>query len=230
MRELPRPDVHTISIRGNVSPRLSTETHDVLDITTVPLSRVFDRFRNLGFNAFDRQTTDDGGVGGSVSGGNVSLRLSTDTHDVLDTTTVPLSRVFDRFRNLGLNKFDRQATENQEIQTTPAGTAGVGSHVGSPSVTAPVNHAYLCLNVTDCVIRPEIIPFSNSRLENAYQSHARGENSDTIGLMSPHNEVSASGKCSTSVTEHTVELSCLQSATSDASSSSRYASRRSLAH
>ncbi|GJR23422.1 hypothetical protein Tco_0971949 [Tanacetum coccineum] len=148
MRELPRLDVHTVSIRGNVSPRLSTETHDVLDITTVPLSRVFDRFRNL-----------------------------------------------------GLNKFDRQATENQEIQTTPAGTAGVGSYVGSPSVTAPVNHAYLCLNVTDCVIRPEIIPFSNSRLENAYQSHARGENSDTIGLMSPHNEVSASGKCSTSGTD-----------------------------
>ncbi|GKF03943.1 hypothetical protein Tco_0034611, partial [Tanacetum coccineum] len=119
MRELPCPDVHTVSITGNVSPRLSTETHDVLDITTVPLSRVFDRFRNLGFNAFDRQTTDDGGVGGSVSGGNVSLRLSTDSHDVLDTTTLPLSRVFDRFRNLGLNKFDRQATENQEIQTTP---------------------------------------------------------------------------------------------------------------
>ncbi|GKC34594.1 DNA helicase [Tanacetum coccineum] len=171
MRELPRLDVHTVSIRGNVSPRLSTETHDVLDITTVPLSRVFDRFRNLGFNAFDRQTTDDGGVGGSVSGGNVSLRLSTDTHDVLDTTTVPLSRVFDRFRNLGLNKFDRQATENQEIQTTPAGTAGVGSHV-----------------------------------------------------------VSASGKCSTSGTEHIVESSRLHAATSDAYSPIRYASTRSLAH
>ncbi|GJW69018.1 DNA helicase [Tanacetum coccineum] len=196
MRELPRPDVHTVSIRGNVSPRLSTETHDVLDITTVPLSRVFDRFRNLGFNAFDRQTTDDGGVGGSVSGGNVSLRLSTDTHDVLDTTTVPLSRVFDRFRNLWLNKFDRQATKNQEIQTTPAGTAGVESHVDL----------------------------------NAYQSHARGENSDTIGLMSPHNEVSASGKCLSFGSEHIVESSRLHAATSDAYSPIRYASTRSLAH
>ncbi|GJW68035.1 DNA helicase, partial [Tanacetum coccineum] len=322
IRELPRPDVHTVSIRGNVSPCLSTGTHDVLHITTVPLSRVFDRFRNLGFNTFDRKTIDDGGVGGSISGGNVSLHLSTNTHDVLDTTTVPLSRVFDRFRNLGLNMFDRQAIENQEIQTTPqrkiflslglvcafldeimsdidcihhddeeglggsvsgdsfsfqqsghmrelprlnvhtvsirgnaspqiwgstpligktiddggvggsvsGGNVSVGSHVGSPSVTAPVNHAYLCLNVTDCVIRPEIIPFSNSRLENAYQSHARGENSDTIGLMSPHNEVSASGKCSTSGTEHIVESSRLHAATSDAYSPIRYASTRSLAH
>ncbi|GJV14743.1 hypothetical protein Tco_1360066 [Tanacetum coccineum] len=260
-RELPRPDVHTVSIGGNVTPplsnenhevldndedhrvtvsgdrrnvsmRSSTETHDVLDTTMVPLSTVFERFRNLGSKAFDRQTTDDEDHRGPVSGdrGNVSMRLSTKTHHVLDTTTVPLSKVFERFRNLEFNAFDRQTTEDREIQTATAGAAGVGSHVGSPSAIAPVNHAYLCLNVTDCVIRPAIIPFLNSRLENAYQSHARGDNSNTIDLMSPHNEVPVSGECSTSVTEHTVELSCLQSATSDASSSSRYASRRSLAH
>ncbi|GJS49151.1 DNA helicase [Tanacetum coccineum] len=116
------------------------------------------------------------------------------------------------------------------MQTATAGAAGVGSHVGSPSAIAPVNHAYLCLNVTDCIIRPAIIPFVNSRLENAYQSHARGDNSDTIDLMSPDNEVPVSGECSTSVTERIVESSCLRSATSNTSSSSRYASRRSLAH
>ncbi|GKB18819.1 hypothetical protein Tco_0852742 [Tanacetum coccineum] len=165
----------------NVSMRLSTETHDVLDTTTVPLSRVFDRFRNLGFNSFDRQTTEDremqtatagaAGVGSHVgspsaiapANHNVSMRLSTETHDVLDTTTVPLSRVFDRFRNVGFNAFDRQTTEDREMQTATAGAAGVGSHVGSPSAIAPVNHAYLCLNVTDCIIRPAIIPFVNSR-------------------------------------------------------------------
>ncbi|GKF42848.1 hypothetical protein Tco_0126190, partial [Tanacetum coccineum] len=99
MRELPRPDVHTVSIRGNVSPRLSTETHDVLD------------------NDEDHRVT--------VSGDrrNVSPRLSTETHDVLDITTVPLSRVFDRFRNLGFNAFDRQTTDDREVQTPTAGAA-----------------------------------------------------------------------------------------------------------
>ncbi|GJT70875.1 hypothetical protein Tco_1030161 [Tanacetum coccineum] len=217
--------------RGNVSMHLLTETNDVLDTRTVPLSRVFERFRNLGFNAFDRQTTDDReiqtptagatGVGSHVgspsaippANHNVSMRLSTETHDVLDTTTVPLSRVFDRFRNLGfnafdwqttedremqtatagaagcyINAFDRQTTDDREMQTATAGAAGVGSHVGSPSAIAPVNHAYLCLNVTNCIIRPAIIPFVNSRLENAYQTHARGDNSATIDFMSPDNE------------------------------------------
>ncbi|GJW11648.1 hypothetical protein Tco_1577475, partial [Tanacetum coccineum] len=205
-RELSRPDVDTVSIRGNVTPPLSNENREVLD------------------NHEDHRVT--------VSGDrrNVSMRSSTETHDVLDTTMVPLSRVFERFRNLEFNAFDRQTTEDRQIQTATAGAAGVGSQVGSPSAIAPVNHAYLCLNVTDCVIRPAIIPFLNSRLENAYQGHARGDSSNTIDLMSPHNEAPVSGECSTSVTEHIVEFSCLQSATSCASSSSRYGPRRSVAH
>ncbi|GJR70926.1 hypothetical protein Tco_0016991 [Tanacetum coccineum] len=198
----------------------------------VPLSRGFECFRNLGSKAFDRKTTDDEDHRRPVLGnrGNVSVRLSTNSHHVLDTTTVPLSKVFERFRNLEFNAFDRQTTEDRQIQTGTVGAVGVGSQVGLPSAIAPVNHAYLCLNVTDCVIRPAIIPFLNSRLENAYQSRARGDSSNTIDLMSPHNEAPVSSECSTSVTEHIVELSYLQSATSGASSSSRYASRRSLAH
>ncbi|GJU87513.1 DNA helicase [Tanacetum coccineum] len=230
-REVQTPTAGAAGANHNVSMRLSTETNDVLDITIVPLSIVFDRFRNLGFNSFDRQTTDDREVqtptaGAAGANHNVSMRLSTETNDVLDTTTVPLSRVFDRFRNLGFNSFDRQTTDDRDVQTPTARAAGVGSHVGSPSVIAPVNHAYLCLNVTDCIIRPAIIPFVNSRLENAYQTHARGDNSATIDFMSPDNE----GGCSTSVTERIVESSCLRSATSNTSSSSRYASRRSLPH
>ncbi|GKA23608.1 DNA helicase [Tanacetum coccineum] len=212
-RELSRPTVYTVSIGGNVTPPLSNEKRQVLD------------------NHEDHRVT--------VSGDrrNVSMRSSTETHDVLDTTMVPLSRVFERFRNLGSKAFDRQTTDDEDhrrpvsgdrgnIQTTTAGAAGVGTEVGSPSTIAPVNHAYLCLNVTDCVIRPGIIPFLNSRLENAYQDHARVDSSNTIDLMSPHNKAPVSDECSTSVNEHIVELSCLQSATSGASSSSRYAPRR----
>nr|GEY28783.1 DNA helicase [Tanacetum cinerariifolium] len=73
-------------------------------------------------------------------GGNVSSHLSTETHDVLDTT-------------MGLfPRGDRQPTEDREIQTTVVGNAGVGGHVGSPSTIAPVNHAYLCLNVLTALL------------------------------------------------------------------------------
>nr|GFC35856.1 hypothetical protein [Tanacetum cinerariifolium] len=67
-RELPRVNVHTVSIGGNVILRLSTKTHHVLDTTTMPLSRVFGHFRNLGLNVFgsdymchagDRQPIED---------------------------------------------------------------------------------------------------------------------------------------------------------------------------
>ncbi|GJX34771.1 hypothetical protein Tco_0246328 [Tanacetum coccineum] len=139
------------------------------------------------------------GVEAVTFGGNVSARLSNENHQVLDND--------EDYRGSVLR--DRGNVKDREMQTATAGAAGVGSHVGSPSAIAPVNHAYLCLNVTDCIIRPAIIPFVNSRLENAYQSHARGDNSDTIDLMSPDNEVPVSGESSTSVTEHIVESSCL---------------------
>nr|GEZ25342.1 helitron helicase-like domain-containing protein [Tanacetum cinerariifolium] len=81
--------------------------------------------------------------------GNVSIQLSTGGHDVVPTTMVPVSRVFDRFRNM------------------------------------------------DCIIRPEIINFPNSSAKNVYQSHARGEYSDTTYCIMLHNEGSAINDCST---------------------------------
>ncbi|GKB87859.1 hypothetical protein Tco_0960131 [Tanacetum coccineum] len=181
-RELPRADVHTVSIGGNVSSRLSTETHDVLDTTTVPLLRVFDRFRNLGFKRL-----------------RVSRRLILLVVNIeCDRQTTPVGTAAPIIHQISVTRVD----DGGCVRTNPLITAsleesfyphaicaeGVGSHVGSPSTTGPVNHAYLSLNVPDSVIRPEIIPFPNSRLENACQSHAWGENSDTIGRMSPHNE------------------------------------------
>ncbi|GJV30357.1 DNA helicase [Tanacetum coccineum] len=232
MRELPLSGVEAVTFGGNVSAHLSNENHQG-DMRELPLSgveavtfggNVSAHLSNENHQVLDNDEDYRGPV--SRDRGNVSMHLLTETNDVLDTRTVPLSRVFERFRNLGFNAFDRQTTDDREIQTPTAGATGVGSHVGSPSAIAPVNHAYLCLNVTDCIIRPAIIPFVNSRLENAYQSHARGDNSDTIDLMSPDNE----GGCSTSVTERIVESSCVRSATLKTSSSSRYASSRSLPH
>nr|GEU30211.1 DNA helicase [Tanacetum cinerariifolium] len=233
-RELPRVNVHTVSIEGNVSSRSSNETHDMLDTTTVPLSKFFDRFRNLGL----RRELPRANVQTVSIGGNVSPRFSTETHDVLDTTTVPLSRVFDRFRNLGLNIFGSdymchagdRVDERGCVRTNPLITAsleasfylhvvcaeGVGSHVGSSSITAPVNHAYLCLNVTDCVIRPEIIPFQTTNKKMCMRV-THEERIQILLVVCPD-------------TIKIVASSRLETETSDASSPTRHTSRRSSAH
>ncbi|GJV82619.1 DNA helicase, partial [Tanacetum coccineum] len=50
-REMPSVDVQIIRIGGNVNTRLSTGGHDMVPKTTVPVSRIFDHFRNMRLNS-----------------------------------------------------------------------------------------------------------------------------------------------------------------------------------
>ncbi|GKG08953.1 hypothetical protein Tco_0334785, partial [Tanacetum coccineum] len=52
----------------------------------------------------------------------------------------------------------------------------VAGYVGSSSRIAPLNHAYLCLNVTDGVVRPEIVPFTSTRPGTTYEGDGHIEN------------------------------------------------------
>ncbi|GKD91283.1 hypothetical protein Tco_1366790 [Tanacetum coccineum] len=51
-------------------------------------------------------------------------------------------------------------------------------HPASLPTMETVNHAYLCLDVRDCIIRPEIITFPHSSRKNTYQGHACAEHYD----------------------------------------------------
>nr|GEW84697.1 helitron helicase-like domain-containing protein [Tanacetum cinerariifolium] len=93
--------------------------------------------------------------------------LSIETCEMMDTTNVPVSTVFERFRNVRLNSF--------------------GSHYLSQS--APLNHAYLCLNVTDGVVRPEIVPFTNTRPGTTHEGNGYRENTRHTGGLFQQNEV-----------------------------------------
>nr|GEX49840.1 hypothetical protein [Tanacetum cinerariifolium] len=53
---------------------------------------------------------------------------------------------------------------------------------------ATANHAYLCLDVRDCIIRPEIITFPHSSRKNTYQGHACAQHSD-VDRKLLHNKV-----------------------------------------
>ncbi|GJU24127.1 hypothetical protein Tco_1162748 [Tanacetum coccineum] len=79
------------------------------------------------------------------------------------------------------------------VQNVNVGTDGrrlcVTGYVGSSSTIAPLNHAYLCLNVTDGVIRPEIVPFTNTSLGTTYEGDGHRENTHHTGGLFQHNEV-----------------------------------------
>ncbi|GKA41917.1 DNA helicase [Tanacetum coccineum] len=49
-RETPSVDVQIVENDGSVGRRISTKCHDVVPTTMVPVSRIFDRFRNICFN------------------------------------------------------------------------------------------------------------------------------------------------------------------------------------
>nr|GEZ30567.1 hypothetical protein [Tanacetum cinerariifolium] len=170
--------------------------HDMVNTTIVPISRIFDCFRSLGSNPLGSDSISQTGgadVSSSVdvqihgneennhvsqenvgkherpsvdvqmigNGRDVSTRLSTRIHDVLCTTTVLVSTIFDCLRNMRLNPVGSDYT----------GHADVLGYTASSLQMASVNHAYLCMDLTDYIIRPEIISFPNNSAINVYQNH-----------------------------------------------------------
>ncbi|GKA66086.1 DNA helicase [Tanacetum coccineum] len=143
-------DVQILGNGNNVSTRLSSEGHDMVDITLVPVTRTFDRFKNIAAD----NLVNDGSIQEDISiseetirkreppsvdvrilgdGGNVSTQMSTGCHDVVPTTTVHVSRIFDRFRNMCLNNVGSDYMSyadnwnrdgDQQIRTTTLGNAG----------------------------------------------------------------------------------------------------------
>ncbi|GKA16158.1 hypothetical protein Tco_0695905 [Tanacetum coccineum] len=176
-------------------------------------------------------------------------------HDMVPTTKVHVSRIFDRFRNMRLNNLgsdymshaapitDKVLVPNvhkrgclhtvsttssleESIQRNTIYTQDILGHTASSSRMAPVNHAYLCMDVTNCIIRPKIITFPNTSAKNVYQSHARGDYSDTTYCRILHNEVSAINECLTLGTQKTSQSRPLQTVMYNQPSSSRNVPRR----
>ncbi|GKD40429.1 DNA helicase [Tanacetum coccineum] len=156
-------DVQILGNGNNVSTHLSSGGHDMVDITRVSVTRIFDRFRNMGSNTLRSHSmsqaaadnlVNDGSIQENIpiseetvrkrkplsvdvrilrDGGNVSTRMSTGCHDVVPTTMVPISRIFDHFRNMCLNNIGSEYMSHADSL----------GHTVSSSRTATVNHAYL---------------------------------------------------------------------------------------
>ncbi|GJV76911.1 DNA helicase [Tanacetum coccineum] len=296
-------DVQILGNGNNVSTHLSSGGHDMVDITLVSVTRIFDRFRNMGSNTLRSHSmsqaaadnlVNDGSIQENIpiseetirkreppfvdvriliDSGNVSTWMSTGCHDVVPTTTVPISRIFDRFRNMCLNNVGSDYMSHvglyswsiigtatgitlitDEVSNSNIHKRGCLHNVSTPSSieenvhpetirardslghtvsssrTATVNHAYLCMDVTDCIIRPQIVNFPHTNATNVYQSHVQGEYSDTTHCRILHSEASAINDCSTLGTEKAQNISqsqSLQTRMYNQSSSSRNVPRRS---
>ncbi|GKF31762.1 hypothetical protein Tco_0101560, partial [Tanacetum coccineum] len=145
--------------------------------------------------------------------------LSVETRDMPATTNVVVSMVFDRFRNMRLYSFGSHSVRQSApiihhvsvstvdergcVHTRPLITGslqessssraicgpGVAGYVGSSSRIAPSNHAYLCLDVADGVVRPKIVPFTSTRPGNTYEGDDFRENTcHTVGSFQ-HSQV-----------------------------------------
>ncbi|GKA25027.1 hypothetical protein Tco_0711060, partial [Tanacetum coccineum] len=174
--ETPFVDVQNLRIGGNVNTRLSTGGHDMVPTTTVPVSRIFDHFRNMRLNSL-----------GSDYMSHADNRYRVRDQQIR-TITLENTAPINVHKTGCLHTVSTISSLEESIQRNTISTEDTLCHTASSSRMAPVNHAYLCMDVTNCIIRPEIITFPNSSAKNVYQSHARGDYLDTTYCRSLHNE------------------------------------------
>ncbi|GJY04697.1 hypothetical protein Tco_0370637 [Tanacetum coccineum] len=133
--------------------------------------------------------------GASTGGGNVMTHLFARRADLVDATMVPISRIFDQKRrmcldtggsdcvNTSANSYRQILHQNESGQrvdthlvsrtrahvseTVSMHTQGdMLGHTPSLSLVAPLNHTYLCMDVTKHTIRPQIFSFSDGSMKD----------------------------------------------------------------
>ncbi|GJX45249.1 hypothetical protein Tco_0261925 [Tanacetum coccineum] len=164
--ELARTGVQSVSVGSVGRAPLSVETRDMPATTNVVVSTVFDRFRNMRLYSF----------------GSHSVRQSAPIiHHVSVSTVDERGCVHTRPLITG----SLQESSSSRAICGP----GVAGYVGSSSRIAPSNHAYLCLDVVDGVVRPKIVPFTSTRPGNTYEGDDFRENTcHTVGSFQ-HSQV-----------------------------------------
>ncbi|GJV36121.1 helitron helicase-like domain-containing protein [Tanacetum coccineum] len=144
--KLVRGSVQIVNVGTAVQPPLYTDPCQMAHTNAVGFPPVFERLRNMQLDTL----------------GSQSVRQS-----------VPI------IHHVSVSTVDEQGCVHTRPLTTGAlqetsgswpirGPDGV-SYVGSSSTVAPFNHAYLCLDVTDAVVRPQIVPFTSTMTSNVYE-------------------------------------------------------------
>nr|GEW55956.1 hypothetical protein [Tanacetum cinerariifolium] len=103
-----------------------------------------------------RQNTVAPQQGADTGGGNVMTHLFARRVDLVYATAVPILRIFDHLRHMCLDTYGSDCVNNSDML----------GHMPSSSLVASLNHAYLCMDVTEHTIRPQIISFSDGSLKD----------------------------------------------------------------
>nr|GEU81830.1 DNA helicase [Tanacetum cinerariifolium] len=174
--ELSRAGVQNLGVGTDVQGPLSIKSHDMMDTTNVPVPMVFDHFRNTRFKNFRSDYMWKPG----------NFQRANDHH----IQTGPVGNAAPVIHHISVSRVNEGASSLEESSySREICTHGVVGYVGSSSTIAPVNRAYLCLNVTDGVVRPKIIPFTNNRMGSTYEGDGRIENTHDTGGLFQHSEV-----------------------------------------
>ncbi|GJY05975.1 DNA helicase [Tanacetum coccineum] len=129
------------------------------DGTTVSVFRISDRFRNMNIGGSQSDSTMN--TARSTMVDNVD-RIPTSVgiighQDTRDRTTVPIRRIFDRFRNMPCPVLSQTMSPVQPLTM--------------------LNHAYLCLDADNHIVRPQIINFERSDGDSGHRHHLPAEHS-----------------------------------------------------
>ncbi|GJY09724.1 DNA helicase [Tanacetum coccineum] len=205
-------DVRIVKNDGSVGRRMSTKCHDVVPTTMVPVSRIFDRFSNMCFNNVGSDCMSQ--TDNWNHDGDHQIRTATVENAALITDEVSNSNIHKRGC---LHNMSTPSSIEETVQPETIRARDILGYTVSSSRMATMNHAYLCMDVTNCIIRPQIINFPHT---NADIAHCR--------IL--HSEAPAINDCSTLGTEKTQSISqsqFLQTRMYNQSSSSRNVPRRS---
>ncbi|GJV47843.1 hypothetical protein Tco_1438055 [Tanacetum coccineum] len=133
--------------------------------------------------------------GTDTGGGNVMTHLFARRAGLVDATMVLVSRIFDRLKRMCLDTRDSDCVttsgnsywqilhQNESAQRADihlvsrtsahvSETVCVGTHAFFSSLVAPLNHAYLCMDVTKHTIKPQIISFLDGSLKDGSKTSA----------------------------------------------------------
>ncbi|GJZ21552.1 hypothetical protein Tco_0558591 [Tanacetum coccineum] len=146
----------------------------------------------------------------------------------LDDAITGEAKDFWSTHGMALNTTTDTSTPSDVLRLfTPPSQQGDEHDIVRQLPVTPFNHAYLCLDCKDCVIRPETISFPNSRQENRPPNDLPAEHSPGH-TRSTHNEVNATNKNLSTNVHRRKTTHSLPTAMSKEALSNRNTKRRSI--
>nr|GEW19368.1 DNA helicase [Tanacetum cinerariifolium] len=193
----PAADFEPVVISRNARRWLPIQNHDTIDGTTVSVSRIFDRFRDMRVNSLQssymthtntvRLEAPVANVQIVGTSRNVRRRLSIGNPHVVDITWVPVSRIFQRFKDMPVHRVE----PDTKTQTVFYNFKFISNMIYF-FVLADIRHSI----GSRALLTPLDVSLENNNKGNVQHGYLPAEN-PRVQTETIHNAVSATNKPST---------------------------------